>query len=42
MTVQEELELRRAQLAARDGHAGYKQTCEDLKKRIAELEALNV
>lgn len=39
MTPQEELEKRHAQLAAREGHAGYEKNCEDLRKRIAELEA---
>lgn len=38
MTAQEELDLRRRQLAAREGVYGYKANCEDLKKRIAELE----
>lgn len=39
MTPQEELDLRRAQLAKRDGVAGYKANAEELRKRIAELEA---
>lgn len=40
MTPQEELELRKSQLTARDGKYGYKANCEDLRKRIAELEGL--
>lgn len=39
MTPQEELELYRAYLEARTGKPGYKQNVEDLKRRIAELEA---
>lgn len=42
MTSQDELALRRTQLAAHDGKPGYKQNVEDLKRRIAELEAQNV
>ncbi|MDB5584319.1 MAG: hypothetical protein JWR80_9495 [Bradyrhizobium sp.] len=38
MTAQDELDLRRQQLAAREGKSGYSANCEDLKKRIAELE----
>ena len=39
MTPQEELDLRKAQFAAREGKSGYSQNVEDLKRRIAELEA---
>jgi hypothetical protein len=39
MTPQEELELRRRQLAAREGRPGMKANVEALKARIAELEA---
>ena len=42
MTVQEELALRKAQLAARVNLAGYKANVEALKARIAKLEAANV
>ena len=39
MTPEEELALRKEQLKARDGKAGYKTNVEALKQRIAELEA---
>lgn len=39
MTPQEELALRREQLAARENKPGYKANVEALKQRIAELEA---
>lgn len=39
MTPQEELALRRQQLAKREGLPGYKANVEALKARIAELEA---
>ena len=35
----EELTRLRAKLAAREGKAGYKVNCEEIRKRIAELEA---
>ena len=38
LTPSEELELRKRQLRARDGKAGYKANCEALRARIAELE----
>lgn len=33
-----EIELRRAQLAARKGKSGYRANCEALEQRIAELK----
>ena len=39
MMPEEELALRKQQLQARDGKPGYKANVEDLKRRIAELEA---
>jgi hypothetical protein len=42
MSVQEELELRRRQLAQREDQPGFKENVAALKARIAELEALNV
>jgi hypothetical protein len=39
MTPEEELELRRNQLQAREGKPGYQDNVEALKARIAELEA---
>ena len=39
MTPEEELELRRKQLSAREGKSGFKSNVEALKARIAELEA---
>lgn len=39
MTPEEELALRKEQLAAREGQYGFEQNCQDLKRRIAELEA---
>lgn len=39
MTVQEELALRRQQLKAREGKAGFADNVAALKARIAELEA---
>lgn len=38
MTLAEELELRRRQLAARKDKPGWKANCEALAKRIQELE----
>ena len=41
--MDEELELRRKQLASREGRPGFKANVESLKRRIAELEEqLNV
>lgn len=40
MTIEEELELRQKQLAAREGKAGYGANVEAIKARIVELEAL--
>ena len=39
MTPQEELELRRRQLAASEGKHGLRDRCEALRARIIELEA---
>ena len=39
MTPEEELVLRKQQLAAREGRSGFKSNVEALKARIAELEA---
>ena len=40
MTPNDELALRRSQLQARDGKTGYAANVAELKKRIAELEAI--
>jgi hypothetical protein len=39
--MDDELALRKAQLRAREGKAGYKDNVEKLKARIAELESKN-
>ncbi len=38
MRAEEELELRRRQLAAREGREGYGANVAEIKRRIAELE----
>lgn len=40
MTAREELDRRRAQLAAREGQHGYKENVAALRARIAELEKI--
>lgn len=39
--AQDELSVLKRKLKAREGHPGFKANCEELRARIAELEAQN-